>query len=193
MATSKVIRSGNPAKTAAAKKAADQATSVREWKAANKPAPLTLPSGFTALVKVPGLAKLLAEGLISDTLTPIAEAAVQSGKGDKAPRGMTDEQMREMAADPKKLSEAFDTFDKVLCYCVVEPHVEYYKDEEGTVIPEEDRDEDVLYSDEVDLDDKMFIFNVVSGGTKDLESFRKEFGEIVDNVQSLPKHEDQTE
>lgn len=196
MATS--ARSGSPVKRAAAKEAAKQATSIREWKAANKPAPLTLPSGFTALVKVPGLAKLLAEGLISDTLTPIAEAAVQSGKGDKASQGMSDAQMREMAADPKKLSEAFDTFDKVLCFCVIEPHVEYYKYTEitteiasdiGKVIPDDDRNEDSLYSDEVDLEDKMFIFNVVSGGTKDLEKFRKEFGETLDSVQSVPVNE----
>lgn len=175
--------SGNPAKRAQDKQAAERATSIREWKAANKPAPLKLPSGFTALVKVPGLSILLSEGLIADTLTPMAEAAVQRGKG--RPQGPSDDELAELARDPEKISKALDTFDKVLVYCVVEPPVTYYKYDDDTVIPEEDRDEDVLYSDEVDLEDKMFIFNVCVGGTRDLESFRKQFSETVDGIQSV--------
>ena len=177
--------SGNPAKRAADKAKAAQATSVAEWKRANKPAPLKLPSGFTALVKVPGLSTLLAEGLISDTLTPMAEAAVQRGKTGRGPEGPSDEELAAIASDPEKLSKALDTFDKVLVYCVVEPPVTYYKDEDGTVIPDEDRDEDVLYSDEVDLDDKMFIFNVCVGGTKDLEQFRSQLGSTVDSIHAV--------
>ena len=168
-------KSGNPAK------AALQASKAAEWKAASKPAPLELPSGHVALVKMPGLAKLLAEGLISDSLTPMAQKAIDSANGKKAV-GMSDAEMEEMARDPQKLSAAFDTFDKVLCYSVVEPKVHYYKDEDGVIIPEEDRDEDELYSDEVDLQDKIFVFTVVAGGSKDLEKFRSEFGESLDNL-----------
>lgn len=176
--------SGNPAKRAQQREEAARATSIAEWKRASKPAPLKLPSGFVALVRVPGLSKLLSEGLIADTLTPMAEAAVQRGKTGRSSEP-TEADLVDLARDPQKIAQALDTFDKVLVYCVVEPRVTYYKDDDGVIIPEDERDPDVLYSDEVDLEDKMFIFNVTVGGTKDLEKFRQQFSETVDGIQSV--------
>jgi hypothetical protein len=57
--------------------------------------------------------------------------------------------------------------DHVVCHVVLAPLV--------LPIPEAgtERDDDVLYVDEIDMDDKMFIFGYATSGAKDLETFRQ--------------------
>ena len=49
----------------------------------------------------------------------------------------------------------------------------------GQVIPDDLRLEDDLYSDEIDIGDKIYLFQVVAGGTTDLQTFRKQFSESM--------------
>ena len=189
MATSSK-RSGNPAK---------KATTAKKWKR-NKGEELPLPSGNVALVKRPGPAALLDKGILPDSLMPIVQQAIKSGKGLKP------EDEAELMKDPEKILEALDAMDRLLPVVVVEPRVLYHKREiepaartmtpgeaYGPVkwedIPDQSRfahavvmgvpeaeAEDVLWSDEVDIEDKMFIFQYAVGGTRDLERFRSELG-----------------
>ena len=46
------------------------------------------------------------------------------------------------------------------------------------------RDPDVLYVDEVDIEDRMFILNFALGGTRNLERFREELADSVRPVQA---------
>jgi hypothetical protein len=55
--------------------------------------------------------------------------------------------------------------DNVTIYCVVEPMV--------NPLPADGvRNDDLLYVDEIDLEDKLFILNFGVGGSRDLEAFR---------------------
>lgn len=52
----------------------------------------------------------------------------------------------------------------------------------GKEIEEEYRDPEALYIDEVEMDDKMFIFGWAVGGTADLERFREESAAVLADV-----------
>ena len=92
--------------------------------------------------------------------------------------------------------DMFDVFDRVAAKVVLEPEFAYHRqqvlDEDGEPvipeewesIPEEDRDEDIVYTDEVDLDDKSFLFQFSVGGTQDLERFRSETRTAVGELES---------
>lgn len=179
--------------------ASSKVTSAKNWK---KPGnhELTLPSGNVALVKRPGLEKLLMAGILPDSLTPIAMEAVASAQtGVKKPAdrkakkgetddGMSPELMKKFLEKEGALQDIFAAFDKVTAMCVVEPKVEYHMrqvlDEDKSPrkgvdgkdvweeIPADERDEDALYTDDVDHQDKEFIFEFVSGGDPDIARFR---------------------
>jgi hypothetical protein len=189
-------RSGNPAKKAAAKKAV---TSAKQWKKANAANELELPSGNVCRVKRPGLPQLLAENVLPDMLTPIAMEAVEAGQsGKKMSKADAEAQFSELLTKPGGMDAMFAATDKITAHCVVEPQCLYHmrRKAEGQldqiqegfewqweVIPEDERDPDALYTDEVDDQDKFYIFNYVVGGTADLESFRSEFAESMDGIQ----------
>lgn len=179
----KTARSGNPAK---------KATTAKGWKR-DKGEDIELPSGNVAKVKRPGPQALLSEGVLPDTLMPIVSQAIKRGKGMK----MTDLNLD----DPSVIADMLDAIDKMMVSIVVEPPVHYHKKlvvapsnggvtagpahDEWVVIPSEDRDtEAYIYTDEINLDDKMFLFNYAVGGTRDLERFRSEhaarLGDISD-------------
>lgn len=173
-------------------------TSARGWKKVSKGEPLELPSGNVALVRRPGLPELMAAGVFPDSLTPIAQRAAEagkSGKGKKNADAEAERAMREVMGDPDKMAEMMDVFDRATAMCVVEPKCIYYKDAEtGKILDEEQREaaaqlagfdsaEDVVFSDEVDSTDKMYIFNFAVGGTRDLEQFRQQHGELVEGLE----------
>lgn len=163
-----------------------QVTSAKAWNGKTTDGhDLELPSGNICLVKRPGLPELLARGILPDSLTGIAKRAVDAGKSGKQKKS-TDEMMAEFnqqaMSDPTMRADLFDTFDKITEFCVLEPQVAFYKDADGNIVPQEERDEDILYTDQIDFDDKVFIFYYVAGGTRDLEEFRKQFDQSVDGV-----------
>jgi hypothetical protein len=163
-------KSGNPAKRAKA------VSSAADFKKATRGAEIELPSGNVAVIARPGLPALIAEGLLGDTLSSIAQSAVNNGKG------LPQQDMAKLADDPEKVAAMLDAFDKVTARCWKSPAVIYYKANAGSIIPEGDRDPHLLYSDEVGLEDKMFTFQFVSGGDADLERFREQLTQSVDGV-----------
>jgi len=169
-------RSGNPAKRAAAKKPADrqplQVSSAADWNSDTHEV-LQLPSGKVVKIERIPLTALLAENLLGDSLSVLASQAVEHGQG------MDTSAIKEMGKDPEKIKEAFDAFDRVTARCVVEPKVVFYKDKPAN--PAE-VDPNVVYSDRIDINDKIFIFQVISGGSTDLQRFRVELPESVAGV-----------
>jgi len=178
-------RSGNPAKKAAAKRPADrqapaqkappQISSAEEW-GSDDTEILEFPSGKVARIERVPLTTLIAENLLGDSLSAIAAKAVDGAQG------MDSDEIRDMAQDPAKVAEAFDAFDKITVKCFIEPEVLYYKGDDGTVIPRDQREAGRLYSDRIDLQDKVYLFQVISGGTSDLQRFREQLGESVAGV-----------
>ena len=201
----KSARSGNPAR---------KATAASKWKK-QKGEELTLPSGNVALVKRPGPQALLSDGIMPDTLMPIVQQAISKGMGMK-PKDINIE-------DPKAVADMLDAIDRLLSKVVVEPEVAYHKclqpvdmggvtagpaHEAWVFIDEDIRDgetecsncgqvhpdgDEVVYADEVDLEDKMFIFQYAVGGTRELERFRREHSAGVGNLSDGSGDEDSTE
>jgi len=192
MPTSKVRKTTK--KTAAPKTKA--VTSAKAWKKSSDSGAhdLPLPSGNVARVRRPGLQKMLAEDVFPDAILGLAENAVQKGKGKAKPRELREAELKAMISDRKKRSEMLDAFDRVTAFCVVEPPCRYHRYLEGDdipkgskvgdEIPESLRDEDVLYTDVVDLEDKAHIFDFATGGSPDVEQFRGELDAAVERIHS---------
>lgn len=184
-ASSKAKKSGNPAKR----------TTAKGWKR-NKGQELELPSGNVALVKRPGPEALLSNGILPDTLMPIVQQAISKGKG------LRPQDTQSMMEDPEQIAGMLESMNRLLVHVVVEPVVAYHQCQaeigaEWVLISEDDRgseepcsncgvkhpgDDDVIYTDEVDLEDKMFVFQYAVGGTRDLERFRSEHAAGLGNL-----------
>lgn len=162
------------------KGAADGPTSASSWKKKSVGGTLlSVPSGNTALVRSPGMEVFLTRGIIPNSLIPMVQEAMQRGAAPK------DEDIQDLMNDPKKIEDIVELADAVTVYCCVDPIVAPRPtDEAGNVLPigHPDRDEDVLYVDEVDFADKMFIFNFAVRGSADLSGFRPESTPDVGSV-----------
>ena len=186
------------------------ATTAREWKKSSNAGKidLTLPSGNVALVRRLKPEAFLASGLIPDALSDMVHKAIKSKKG------LPPDAEAKIAEDPKKLIQALQMMDEVLCYVVMEPSVmmppkcgvimggigagkdtlcdEYVMTDDKRhedsghpnfhVFMEDERDPDQLYADEVDMEDKNFVFQFAVGGTADVKRFRGEQSQRVANL-----------
>lgn len=158
------------------------------WGAKSAFLDLTVPSGQVCQVRQPGVENLLAAGVLenADTLMSIVNHKVDKAKG-KAPKKPALDTAKVMD-DPKKIVSVFALIDKVVEYMVVQPRVKrpvVRMDEDpanpGTfaerpMLPEE-RDPDTIYTDSIEIGDRMFIFQYAIGGGDDIESFREKFAE----------------
>lgn len=143
---------------------ANKATTVTAWKKTSFAPPIELPSGNFMRIKKIGLATLMKTGLMPNSLMSFATQAV--GKGTGKPQELTTDEMAELAANPDKVNDIAEFMDRVAIFVAQEPEVDPVPDV-GV-----ERDDARLYVDELSDDDKLFIFQVVTGGTTDLETFR---------------------
>lgn len=156
-------------------------TSAHEWKTDAKTTELRVPSGHICLAKKPGgMAMFLQKGAIPNALIPIIKKHMNDARDvDMAKMG------EEMLDDPSKINDILELCDNVCVYTVVQPKLvptpRFTNDDPrpvgynvGDVMPEECRDPNTLYVDEVDIEDKMFIFQWAVGGTRDVAQFRRE-------------------
>jgi hypothetical protein len=113
-------------------------------------------------------------GIIPNSLLPIVLRAMKTG---------TAPNMAQIESDGEKANDMIDLVDNVICRIVVEPRVTPLPPEEdpesSKYDPHFERDEELLYVDEVHPDDKAFLFQWACGGTSDLEQFRKESAELM--------------
>lgn len=185
-------------------------TSAKSWRKRVGGQEQELPSGNVALIKRPGMEKLMAAGVMPDSLTPIAlqqiEDAESGGRKKSSSKAKADEKaaekklMEDLFRDPAKMADVFQAFDRVTALCVVEPkvRVHWWTEQDaalnkiplaeegetqmvvGDEIPDDSpfrvecEENEVLLTDEVDSEDKQFIFQFVVGGTGDLETFRSQ-------------------
>lgn len=155
-----------------------EATTWGKNKGKTKGHPITVPSGQTCLVKRPGVEGLIELGLLDkvDSLTGLVDQKhIKRVKGEKTVDVDT------LAKDKESLMMVLKTVNEIVVHVVLEPQVlpVPVAGEDGT-IPE--RDNDAVYVDDVDLEDKMFIFQYAIGGSKDLEKFRQQSKQDVGSV-----------
>lgn len=139
---------------------------------------LPCPSGQLCQVRRPGIPGLIKAGILDslDSLTGL----VQTEHIDRVRKGeIKAEDMQDLAKNKDKLLQAMTLADKVVCYAVVQPKV-LPDPEEGA-----EREPGAIYVEDIDLTDKMFIFQFVVGGVSDLEQFRKEFGETLGSLENV--------
>lgn len=135
---------------------------------------LTLPSGQTCRARKIGMEGLMSAGLIgeADNLTSLVDQKhIRKVKGAN---GKTDGQelnAKSLVKDPKALGSLIEMADRALPLIVVSPRVALSKDENG-VIPLEDRDPSLIYTDQIDMLDKFELFGWAMGDMAGLESFR---------------------
>jgi hypothetical protein len=162
-------------------------TSAQQWKkgAKSQGAEVKLPSGNTALLRRVDPQDLIASGSLPNALMPIVQKAMERAKGK--PRtdeeeAKEDEQLQqELAQDPAALAQMMQLFDTVTLACVVEPTVQ------PTPANGAERDPELLYVDEVDFEDKMFITQYAMEGTADVEQFRGELeGDVAPRQRRQP-------
>ena len=190
--TKKKKRSGNPAVRAAA-----GVTAVSDWKRESTATTVPLPSGKVCLANRIGLMSFLQQGTIPDYLTPIVERVIREKKY------LPPEEEKDLANDPVAALKTQEMLDRALVLTVVEPPVHMppgcevcgkyldYNDEDvhnrngekyEHDFVQEDRDDELLYTDEVDMMDKLFLFNWSVGGGTDLKSFRESYEQSLERV-----------
>lgn len=169
----------------------EEPTSVEGWKAKSTSLVLHVPSGNKALVRNPGIKAFVSAGILPNSLMPIVTEALARGKPPSA--SVFQDKVKD---DPKMAEEMLESMDKVTLYCVIEPQVHPMPTWDLTDLAEDHctaemvgqeapqkKDPRRLYVDEVDLEDKLFIFQWAVGGTRDLERFREQYSAGVAAVQ----------
>ena len=173
-----MAKSGNPATRAAQAKATSSIADIKSKKYTT----LELPSGITIKVRNPGgMSAFMTNGTIPNSLMGVIQKSVAAGTTPSA-----EEILPEGGVDQKFIIELSGMLNNILVMCAVEPVVQPVPEDEA------DRDDELLYADEFPEEDKMFIFQWVSGGTKDLESFRQQYAANVDAMGAVAKSGDST-
>lgn len=161
-------QSGNPA---------NRPTSVASWKKSSASPLITMPSGNVMRIRKIGLQAVMATGVMPNSLMAYADRAVKKGKKQE----VTEADMVNILQDPQQLAEISKFMDDITILCAEEPAV-HPLPEEGV-----EKDDELLYVDEVDEEDKMFLFQVVTGGTTQVETFREEHAR---NVAAVHRRQD---
>jgi hypothetical protein len=141
------------------------------WGKTDKGVDLKCPSGQLCRVSRPGVENLIKLGLLDklDGLTGLVDQKhIKRVKGGKAP----DLDVESLLRDPKSLTAALETMNKIVVHVVLEPQLTLEEDEEK------------IHIDNVDMDDRAFIFQFATGGTSDLEQFRKQREKVTRSLES---------
>lgn len=131
---------------------------------------LTLPTGKTIRCQRTSIQTLMAQGLIPNSLMSIVQKALAKGQADISPD--------QFLGDPQQMQEMLELVDVVIIHCVKEPQVHEIPD------TDEPKDPNLLYIDELDDEDRSFIFQFATGGTSDVAQFRLEASQQLASVQS---------
>lgn len=148
---------------------------------------LTTPSGQTCRARKMTVESMIETGLLADadSITALVSKHVRKVKGGNGRADGTQVDERAMLADPSAIKAIITLTDKVLPHVVVSPRVVlHYK--ETTVgkttvskaLTPEERDEilqaapGTVFTDQIDLEDKMFLFDWAAGGLQAMTNFR---------------------
>lgn len=157
----------------------------------NKNPVVELPGGNVIRVKRPGMTAFLEAGFLPDPLADIVRRQIAGG-GDAKKVLAEDMFKKAVSGDISILKTMMRTVDRIAAYCVVEPKVCWHEREvqrhenpevvDYEVIPDSERDPEVVYTDEMEDEDKMFIFQFAVGGSSDLTRFRDESARVMGDV-----------
>jgi len=154
----------NEAAKAAAQPMPSGPSDVKSFKKAREGTLLQLPSGLVIRALRVDLQTFILRGSVPNPLMEIVSEALEKGKKADIPAMVG---LDEGKIDLETVNEMIEIVDAVLVESVLEPKVH--------PIPEDQLwNDELLYVNEVDPEDKMFIFQWAVGGTADVEQFREE-------------------
>lgn len=155
---------------------------------------VVVPSGQKALVRRPGMDGLIQAGVLMemDSLTSLVDT--KHVKRVKNGQGFTEEiNAKTLMQDPAELEKVMRIVDRTMPYIVVRPEIRlHFRDDEESgeivILSAEERQaaRDAgfggVFTDQIDLNDRMFLFGLGVGGSADLERFREQSDEMLDGV-----------
>jgi hypothetical protein len=160
------------------------------WKKSKAEAYIDLecPTGTWCQIRKPNPRALVTLGFLDrlDTLNGVIQS-----KHIKRVKGEAKIDTTSLIKDPTSLMGMLELADRVVEYVVIQPTVQrpYVStgvDGEGNPTERQlrgdERDDEVIYTDELDDADKMFIFSLSAGGDPDLATFRKLYNESAANL-----------
>ncbi|MGB2791268.1 MAG: hypothetical protein WBC29_01825 [Candidatus Moraniibacteriota bacterium] len=142
---------------------------------------LQVPSGQRCLVRRPGVEGLMRAGVLHDL---DSLSAIVDQKHIKRVEGRPQVNPESLLKDQRSLDNVLHVADRVVAYVVVRPEVH--------IAPNDDtlRVAGHVYTDMIDLEDKMFILNFAVGGSSDIAGFRREsnkaLGSLADREINAP-------
>jgi hypothetical protein len=156
---------------------------------------IKLPSGNECDAERTGLEGIVKAGVLSegDTLTDVIDKKhVRRVRGGKS-ADRDEVNIQSLMDDPEALGKVVMTVDRALVHIVKNPTVAlHFHDldephpKTGAMtrrLPEDERKDGLVYTDQIPLEDKMFLFNwAVGGGTPDAERFRGQSASAVAGV-----------
>lgn len=175
-----------------------RATTARQWRS-KKPEPIELPSGNMASVRTASMEFFLASGFIPNSLKTMVQKQIQEVVHEENPREAQkmNEEIAKVLEDEDSLKDLIEMYDKIAIHCFIDPKLSdapFEKDEDGNFIHDEDgyripvdideRNQELLYVDEIEFEDKVFVFQLAVGGTKDIESFRQQQNQNLESVRA---------
>lgn len=154
---------------------------------------LTMPSGQTCWAQVLGLQGVLETGVMgeADSLSAfVGREYVRKVRGAKGRPDGDEIDAAKLMKSPDTLKKIVKMVDGLTPHVVVDPVVKCHyevlnagtKDEDTRMIPKEDREPGVIYTDQIGLEDKMFLFNFAVSAVKDAETFREESQAALGNM-----------
>lgn len=152
-------------KSTATKAAAEdlQISSPSAFKKRREGRVIKLPSGMAVRARRVDIRTFISQGEVPNPLLPIVEEALNKGK--KADVSLITGENGQLDTD--LIDEMYQMVNNVVMEVVTEPKI--------NPLPEGvERDDELLYIDEVEDEDKMFLFQWAAGGTEDIATFRLE-------------------
>lgn len=142
---------------------------------------LTLTSGQTCLARKMTIQGVLESGMLAqvDSLTGVVDSYTRKVKGGKGVADGTPVISDDILKDPKALITIIGVVDNLLPHILISPKVLPHWTEQTVgstkvtkMIPAKDRTPDQVYTDQIDLTDKMELFDWALGGLSAFSSFR---------------------
>lgn len=153
---------------------------------------VTCPSGQTCYARRPGLEGLMLSGELMnlDSLTSLVDQ--KHLRRVRGGNGVADDEVKidadKLMTDPKALQSIISLADRLVPQIVVTPRVLCHytmEDDKRVVVSDDDRLDNVVYTDQIDFQDKLFLMNYGLAGTRDAERFRAESAGVVAGVVSV--------
>lgn len=146
-------------------KKSESVSSATDFKKKKEGKVLTLPSGLKMRCRRVNLASFLQnDDDVPNPLLPIIQESLAKGQEADLEKIVGSP---EQGVDIELVTDMLAMVDNMVVSIALEPKV-YPVPEDG------EEDEDLVYTSDIDEEDKMFLFQWAIGGTEDIAAFRKE-------------------